>query len=117
MPVSFGKTTKLTEFNQNANYLGLGQERSGSALRSNVPAPTGGLNTRDSEATMDPTDAVIMENWFPGQGSVTTRKGFSEYATGLTDYVETLIEYNANTTRKFIACAGGAIKDVTNKTT
>lgn len=114
MPVSFGKTTKLTEFNQNANYLGLGQERSGSALRSNVPAPTGGLNTRDSEAVMDPTDAVLMENWFPGQGSVTTRKGFSEYATGLTDYVETLIEYNAATTRKFIACAGGAIKDVTN---
>jgi len=115
MPLNITKSIKLSsEANQNSNYLGLGQERSGSALRSNVPAPTGGLNTRDSESAMEPTDAVIMENWFPSQGSVSTRKGFIEYATGLSGYIETLIEYNAGATRKFICCNSSQINDITN---
>lgn len=114
MPLNITKSVRLTnDSNQNTNYLGLGQERSGAALRSNVPAPTGGLNTRDSESAMEPADAVIMENWFPGQGSVSTRKGFTEYFTGLTGYVETLIEYNAGTTRKFICANSSQINDIT----
>ena len=95
-------------------YPTLDKERNGQALRVNVPAPAGGLNTKDSESSMEPTDAVIMENWFPGQGSVSTRKGFTEYATGLTDYVETLMEYNANSTRKFICANGTTLNDVTD---
>lgn len=94
-------------------YLGLSQERSGTAVRQNVPAPTGGLNTRDSEALMEPTDAVVMENWFPDQGSVSTRKGFTEYATGLTGTVETLMEYNAGSTRKHLCANNGEINDIT----
>ena len=46
------------------------QERNGQALRVNVPAPYGGLNTRDSESNMEPTDAVVLENFIPQQGSV-----------------------------------------------
>lgn len=115
MPVQFKKNTALSkEFNTNANYTGLAQERAGSALRSNIPAPTGGLNTRDSESIMEPSDAVIMENWFPDQGSVSTRKGFTEYATGLTGFVETLMEYNAGTTRKFICANSTQLNDITN---
>ena len=115
MPLNITKSARLTaESNQNSNYIGLNQERSGTALRSNVPAPTGGLNTRDSESAMEPTDAVIMENWFPSQGSVSTRKGFTEYATGLSSFVETLIEYNAGTVRKFICANNGQINDITN---
>jgi len=96
------------------SYPTLDQERNGQAARVNVPSPAGGLNTRDSESLMDPADAVIMENWFPGQGSVYTRKGFTEYATGLTGNVETLMEYNANTVRKFICANGTTLNDITN---
>ena len=98
------------------SYPTLDQERNGQALRVNVPSPSGGLNTKDSESLMEPTDAVIMENWFPGQGSVSTRKGFTQYATGLSGYVETLMEYNANTIRKFICANGNALNDITNPT-
>jgi hypothetical protein len=96
------------------SYPTLDQERNGQALRVNVPCPSGGLNTKDSESAMDPMDALIMENWFPNQGSVSTRKGFTEYATGLSGYVETLMEYNANTIRKFICANGTTLNDITN---
>ena len=96
------------------SYPTLDQERNGQALRVNVPCPSGGLNTKDSESSMEPTDAVIMENWFPGQGSISTRKGFTEYAVGLTGYVETLMEYNANTIRKFICANNTTLNDISN---
>ena len=96
------------------SYPTLDQERNGQALRVNVPSPSGGLNTKDSESAMEPTDALIMENWFPGQGSVSTRKGFTQYATGLSGYVETLMEYNANTVRKFICANESTLNDITN---
>ena len=96
------------------SYPALDQERNGQALRVNVPSPSGGLNTKDSESLMEPTDAVIMENWFPSQGSISNRKGFTEYATGLSSFVETLMEYNANTVRKFICANGSTLNDITN---
>jgi hypothetical protein len=95
-------------------YQGLAQERNGQALRQNVPCPFGGLNTRDAESAMEPTDAVNMVNWIPSQGSVVTRKGYSEYATGLTGNVETLAEYNAGGTRKFLCANADEINDITN---
>lgn len=96
-------------------YSGLEQRRAaGQASRVNVAAPTGGLNTRDSESEMDPRDAVSMTNFFPSQGSVVTRKGYSEYATGLSGNVETLAEYNAGATRKFLCANSDEINDITN---
>lgn len=95
-------------------YQGLAQERSGQALRQNIPAPFGGLNTRDAESAMEATDAVMMKNWIPSQGSVVTRKGYTEYATGLTGNVETLAEYNAGSTRKFLCANSDEINDITN---
>ena len=94
-------------------YKGLAQERNGQALRQNVPCPFGGLNTRDAESAMEATDAVNMVNFIPSQGSVTTRKGFTEYATGLTGNVETLAEYSAGGTRKFLCANSGEINDIT----
>lgn len=95
-------------------YPSINQERNGVALRTNVPAPYGGLNTRDSESQMEPTDAILMENFFPIQGSVQTRKGFTSYCTGLTGYVETLIDHNSGANRKFLACHSDKISDITN---
>jgi hypothetical protein len=90
------------------------QERNGQALRVNIPSPYGGLNTRDSESNMEPTDAVVLENFIPEQGAVKSRKGFIPYCTGLTSYVETLIEHYSQATRKFLACHDGKISNITN---
>jgi hypothetical protein len=98
----------------NKQYIGLQQQQGGQALRQNIPAPFGGLNTRDAESAMDPTDAVMMENWFPSQGSVSTRNGYTEYVTGLTGDVETLAEFNAGSTRKFLCANSDEINDITN---
>lgn len=90
------------------------QERNGQAMRVNIPAPYGGLNTRDSESNMEPTDAVVLENFIPEQGAVKSRNGYTEYCTGLTGNVETLIEHYSANTRKFLACHGGKISNITN---
>jgi len=95
-------------------YPGLQQERVGQALRTNVAAPTGGLNTRDSLSQMEATDAPEMKNWFPSQGKVVTRKGYSVYATGLNGNIETLAELRDGTTKKFICANSDEINDVTN---
>ena len=34
-----------------------------------IPAPTGGWNARDNIASMDPQDAVIMQNFFGWRAS------------------------------------------------
>jgi len=95
-------------------YPGLQQERIGQAARVNVNSPVGGLNTRDSLSQMEATDAPEMVNWFPSQGKVITRKGYSEYATGLTGNVETLAELRDGATQKFICANSDQINDVTN---
>jgi len=95
-------------------YQGLAQERNGQALCQNVPSPYGGLNTKDALSAMKMNDASMMKNWIPSQGSVVTRKGYTEYATGLTGNVETLAEFNAGSTRKFLCANSDEINDVTN---
>jgi len=45
-----------------------------------IPAPTGGLNTRDGIANMPPTDAIVLTNWIPDTYGIRSRKGWSEWA-------------------------------------
>ncbi|MGE0757078.1 MAG: hypothetical protein AB7O38_08660 [Pirellulaceae bacterium] len=79
-----------------------------------VSAPIGGLNTRDSLSDMKPTDAYVLTNWFPTVGSLELRKGFESYATGVgVGDVETLAEYHVGTNRKFLACGGTEIYNIT----
>jgi hypothetical protein len=101
-------------FLANRQYSGLPQVKQGVASKINIPAPTGGLNTKDAESQMPATDAVFMENWWPGQGSLSTRKGYTPYVTGLTGDVETLMEYNAVATRLHMCANNGEINDITN---
>lgn len=49
-----------------------------------VPAPIGGLNSRDAISAMPPMDAYALVNWIPHNYGVSNRKGYSEWATGLT---------------------------------
>ncbi len=51
------------------------------ATPATIPAPVGGLNTRDALANMNPLDAVSMVNLFPTPTSVDLRKGISLQAT------------------------------------
>ncbi len=79
----------------------------------NLPAPIRGWNTRDALTDMDPLDAVQLDNLFPDASGVNLRNGYQSYATGLgVGAVQTLAEYNAGATRKFLAAASGAIYDV-----
>ena len=57
-----------------------------------IPAPVGGLNDRDSIASMPATDAVILENWWLNPSKLVTRSGSVSWATGFASAVETLID-------------------------
>lgn len=79
-----------------------------------VPAPTGGLNALDSLAAMPPTDAVILDNFFPQTTSCDLRLGYVQHATGLPADVESLMAYNSATSSKMFAGSGTAFYDVTS---
>lgn len=80
------------------------------------PAPVGGLNDRDSLATMPAQDAVVLENWWPYPSQVMVRKGSVEWVGGFTAPVETLVEYDPPSGgTKLFAASGTQIYDVTNQ--
>jgi hypothetical protein len=80
-----------------------------------IPAPVGGWNVRDSLAEMPPTDAPILENWWPTTTDVMIRKGYSQWATGLPGTVDTLFDYNSQTGSKLFAVTStGSIYEVTS---
>ncbi len=83
------------------------------ALSKSLPAPVGGWNARDSIADMDEKDAVILENLFPSTTSVDLRGGHSQFATGLSAQVETVISYSGAATNKLFGIAGGSVYDGT----
>ena len=45
-----------------------------------IPAPNGGLNSRDALANMPETDAIILDNYFPQRTWVETRRGATNLA-------------------------------------
>lgn len=81
---------------------------------SSLPSPVGGWNARDSVAAMAPTDAVIMDNWFPDTDYCKVRNGYTNHVTGITGQVETLMQYSSGAARKLFAAATTAIYDVTS---
>jgi hypothetical protein len=87
----------------------LGQAKKFSAKTASLPAPIGGWNARDSLAQMAPTDAVTLVNWFPTPTDVTLRKGYTQYTTGITGEVETLMNYAGTSSQTLFAIANGVI--------
>lgn len=83
------------------------------ATLKSVPAPVGGLNGRDAIAAMAPTDAVVLDNWFPTPSAVALRSGSLNWATGLGAKVETLATYNSSAANTMFAAAGANIYNVT----
>ena len=82
------------------------------ATTASVPAPIGGWNARDSVAEMNPLDAVVLNNFYPTPSQIQLRKGYTQYATGITGQVDTLMQYSGGSTSKFFAAAGSTIYDV-----
>lgn len=63
---------------------------------------------------MPPTDAVIMENWFPRPSWVEIRQGWSNWSTGYGSQVQTLMRYAPlSGSNKLFAAAGTAFYDAT----
>lgn len=77
-----------------------------------VTAPIGGLNGRDPLANMDPKDAYLMDNIFPGTGSVYSRQGCEEYAIGIGSPVQNLDVYTGGDGDVMLAWAGTKVYNV-----
>lgn len=78
-----------------------------------IPPPVGGWNTRDALDAMPPTDAVILDNWYPDLGKVSLRPGTASYATGLgAGPVQTVAEMYSGSTRKFLGACDGSVFDI-----
>lgn len=86
------------------------RQRSQSA---SIPAPVGGWNARDSIGDMERADAVSLTNWFPATTEVMVRQGYTNWATGITGQVETLLSFAGASTTKLFAVASGSIYDAT----
>lgn len=79
-----------------------------------VPAPINGWNRRDSVATMKPTDAIMLRNWFPTASDIVVRKGSVAHATGIPERVESLAAYRPTSgAHSLWAWAGPSLFDVT----
>ena len=84
------------------------------AQSTSIPAPVGGLNDRDAVADMKPTDALVMDNWWPYPGYIGIRKGYANHVTGLPATCETLVEYFPTSgNAALFAVADGKIYNVT----
>ena len=74
---------------------------------STVPAPTGGLNARDSLANMPETDALVLVNFWPQPYGCQVRPGYEEWVTGLPGTPGTLATWaDVTGTSKLFAWAG-----------
>lgn len=81
--------------------------------RDTLPAPIGGWNARDALDLMAPTDAIRLDNWFPGDSEVSVRNGFASHATGLGNNIETLLSYDGTGTKKMFGIAGTSLFECT----
>lgn len=81
---------------------------------SSIPAPVGGWNARDALGEMAETDAVTLINFLPGTSDVMLRKGYSQYATGISGQVESIFAYAGASSNKMFAFAGTSAYDTTS---
>ena len=79
-----------------------------------ISAPIGGLNTRDAVDLMPQTDAIRLDNFFPGSTDVSLRSGYTNHVTGLPSTVQSLMAYSSPSTNKLFAASGANIYDVTS---
>ena len=76
------------------------------SVTTSITAPIGGWNARDSVASMPPTDAVTLTNFYPTPTDVQLRKGYSKHSIGITGFVNSLMNYAGPNSQKLFAAAG-----------
>jgi hypothetical protein len=79
------------------------------------PAPTRGLNLRDSKTAMKPQDALVLDNYFPEETYVRLRRGSEAWVTGFPGPVETIMEWAGAASRKLFAASVSGIYDATSQ--
>jgi hypothetical protein len=90
------------------------RRRTQTSTATSLPAMTGGWNARDPLPMMKEEYAVVLDNFFPGTGSVDMRRGSALHASGVgSGPVEVLMEYSSGSTRKLLAAGGGGLYDAT----
>lgn len=79
-----------------------------------IPAPHNGLNTRESFTRLQATEARVLENLLPDEGSCNVRPGHAQHQeiSGASS-VPTLMKYKGADETQLIAAADGGIFDVT----
>lgn len=78
-------------------------------------APVGGLNASDALADMKPSEALVLDNWYPRSGYCEIRGGSSSHATGMTGIGKTLAVYNGlNGTSKMFCSTESGVYNVTS---
>jgi hypothetical protein len=86
------------------------------ANTASVASPIGGWNARDSIANMPPLDAVTLNNFWPTPTDVQLRLGYTQFCTGITGQVNSLMNYAGVTQQKLFAAAGTSIYDASGST-
>jgi hypothetical protein len=86
------------------------------AVTASVSSPVGGWNARDSIANMSPLDAVTLTNLWPTPTDVQLRLGYSQFSTGITGQVNSLMNYAGTSFQKLFAAAETSIYDVSGPT-
>jgi hypothetical protein len=86
------------------------------ANTASVASPIGGWNARDSIANMPPLDAVTLNNFWPTPTDVQLRLGYSQFSTGITGQVNSLMNYAGVSNQKLFAAAGTSIYDASAST-
>jgi hypothetical protein len=87
----------------------------GTGFRFPMPAPTGGWNARDNISAMKPTEALILDNWWPTPTEVEVRSGSEDEASlPDTESIRTLmgLALSDGSFKRFAASATG-IWDIT----
>lgn len=83
------------------------------ARTASIAAPVGGWNARDALGSMGPLDAVQLTNFWPATSDVRVRYGYTQYATGISGQVQSVMAYNSGSASKLFAAAVTSVYDVT----
>lgn len=79
-----------------------------------IPPSVSGLNLKAGINALKPDEALVLDNWRPGQTYQMVRGGHTSHATGLSTTVGSLMEWAGPTSRKFFAAKSNAIYDVSS---
>jgi len=79
-----------------------------------IPAPAGGWDTSTPEAELPATMARTFDNWMPRGVSVRIREGYTNWLTGGSTPVETLMAYSGPNTSFLFAAAGTSVYDASS---